>query len=218
MDPGDVRRIEQVVGDVQVVAIDGHVVAIGRSPLGVSPMLGLEDVGRVGAICVAHPDPQQSVARFDGVRVDDCSLRWVVAPRCLHTLPGAIEHQAVVPALDVVALHPAHRQRHLAMRACIGEGAVRTAGAAVDGDVLAQDRGRVRPVADLAFPRCDVPGVAEKHPSERSPTGLLVRLVRQAGRRSYSRSAHRTAHDERHRWRRRRAAVRPLAPDDCRPR
>ena len=179
------------------------------APGRVAPVLRLEDAGRVGTARIAHPDPQQAVPRFGRVRAHEgapCGGRSLPGA---FTSAGAVEDQPVVAALDVVALDSTHRQWHFAVRAGVGQRAVCTAGSAVDGDVLAQDGGRVRRVADFAFPRCDIPGVAEKHQRNRSPPPLdagWVGLGRQVVPTWCWRSAHRTGPGGRRRWRPHRAA------------
>ena len=161
--PRDVRRVKQVVGNVQVVAshVDGF--ALVAAPGRVVPMGNLVDGGRVGALRLTHPDPQQAVTLMQGVSTHTRTGRRAVHARHLDAGTAAVKGQAVVAAFQVVALDAPQRERQFAVRAGVFECGRAAVGFAVEHDVLAQHAHSQRLVAELTVPGSDVPGVAQKH-------------------------------------------------------
>src|SRR6266851_325707 len=63
MNPGDMRRVQQIVGHVEVIAIDRHRIAVSDAPGRIAVVIDAEDRRRLRQLRVAHPDPEQPVAR-----------------------------------------------------------------------------------------------------------------------------------------------------------
>lgn len=64
--PGQMARIEKLVGDVEVVPGHGHGLALVQAPLRVAPVRDLHDAAAVGRFRLTHPEEQQAVTRLDG--------------------------------------------------------------------------------------------------------------------------------------------------------
>ena len=112
-------------------------------------MLDLDDVGRIGPLGVAHPDPGQPVALDHrvGTHVRSPGNTTLVA-RCSHTGTVAVEHQAVVTALHPVVAPTTHGQGKLPVWTGIRQRGHRAVGPSEQADVIAKNGERRQVVAD----------------------------------------------------------------------
>ena len=163
MDPGDVGRIEQVVGHVEVVAVERHGLAAIDAPCRVVEILHLENVLRVGLFRLAHPYPEQAVALVNGVGAHLGDMGNTLCTRNAGAGARTVEGQAVIAAFHVVALDAAHGERQLAMGTGIFERGRASVLLAVKHDVYTEDGDGLQLAANLVIPGCDVPGILEKH-------------------------------------------------------
>ncbi len=163
MDPGNVGRIEQVVGHVEVVAVERHRLAAIDAPGRVIEIFHLENVLRVGLVRLAHPDPEQAVALMDGVGTHLGDMGNTLCTRDARAGARTVEGQAVIAAFHVVALDTAHGERQLAMGTGILQRGGLTILQAVKNDLFAEDGDGLQLAAYLVIPGRDVPGILEKH-------------------------------------------------------
>ncbi len=161
MYPGDVRGVEQVVGHVEVIAFDRHAVAAIKPPGRIAPVIDVHDFRGVGLGRFAHPDPDEAVTLFHWIRMYAGGFGHPLPTGRAGAGAGLIEGQAMVTALDFVALQTAHRQRQLAMRAGVLQ-RHRFAGAiAVHHDAFVKNGDGRQGMADVVVPTGDVPGVLQ---------------------------------------------------------
>ena len=160
MDPGHVGGVQQVVGDVEVVARYFHAIALVQAPLRVAPVIDGKDAVRVRQRGVAHPDPQQTIALLQWIGAHLCAAGWLVHARRFDAGARAVKGQAVVAAFELVVMQTAHGQRQLAVRAGIFQGHHAAILAAIEHDVLVQDFLGVQAFGDFLVPGGDIPGIA----------------------------------------------------------
>ena len=104
MDPGDMRRVEQIVDDVKIMAGDIHAAAGGPAPGRVVIIRNLDDAVRVCRRLITHPDPQDPPAINHRIGSDShTGRRRPILCRCPHTGAAAVEGQAMIAALDRLA-------------------------------------------------------------------------------------------------------------------
>ena len=163
MNPGNVRWIEQIVSHVEVIAIDRHRIAAGDSPGGIAVMVDAEYGRRLRQLRIAHPDPQQAVARDNGIAAHVRSLRNAVGTGQANALSAAIIGHAVISAFDVVAFDASHGQRQFAVHAGVFERNRTAVGFAVQHDPLIQHFDRHEPVRELNVQGRHVPCIAQEH-------------------------------------------------------
>ena len=163
MDPRHMRGVEQIVGHVEVIAIEQHRLAAIDAPSRIAPVIDLENQSRIRFFRFAHPYPEQSVTFGDRIRTNACNMRYLFSTGHARAGSGAVKSQAVIAAFDCVALDAAHGQRQLAVRACVfkrGHGTIRPA---IEDDIFAKDSGGLQLVRDLMVPCGNVPTVSKKH-------------------------------------------------------
>ncbi|MNT05300.1 hypothetical protein D3C72_1399150 [compost metagenome] len=155
--------VEQVVGHVQVIAVDGHRIATVQPPVRVVPLGNVEKLGRVGQRRIAHPQPYQAVALLYRVAADLRRLRNTRHASGLHAGAGTVERQPVVATLDHITLQAPHRQRQLTVRASILQGNHGTVRLAIQHDGFAKEDGRMQGLLHFGVPGGGVPGVSQEH-------------------------------------------------------
>ena len=111
MHPRDMRGIQQVVGDVQVIAGHGHGLTLVVAPGGVFPVRDVVNCLPGCAGRLTHPDPQQAVTVFQWKSPHQGSGRNVVGAWHLDAAPAAVKAQTVVATLQQVALDAPLRER-----------------------------------------------------------------------------------------------------------
>ncbi len=157
---GGVGLVEQVVRDHQVIA--GQ--ALGLALVGPGLVEGIgDDLGRIGLLGLAHPDPREIVAIGDREAAHLRLGRNELLVRDLDAAPGAVEDHAVIFAADVVANDLAQRQRHPAVAAAVLQRDRRAALGAIEHHRLVEERARDRLGGDFVRPAGDVPSIAEIH-------------------------------------------------------
>ena len=67
MHPGHMRRVEEIVDDIEIVAGDIHAAALGAPPSRIVIVRYFENPVSVGLVGVAHPDPQNAPAVLDRI-------------------------------------------------------------------------------------------------------------------------------------------------------
>ena len=162
MHPGHVRGVEQVVHQPEVVAAHGHAVALGQPPAGVVVVLDVDDGVVARQRRVAHPDEEQSVAVAHRVAAHARMRGDALLRRRVDAAAAAVEGQAVVAALEGVALDAAHRQRQPAVRAGVLQRHGRATLGAVEHHRLAEQAPRHGRAAHLAREGRRVPRVPEE--------------------------------------------------------
>jgi hypothetical protein len=162
MQEGQVRRVEQVLDQQQVVRLDVQVVAAVAPRRIVHPVEVL-DQRRVGLRRLAHPDPDPVVLLDDGIGADLRARGDHVLRRHSHALAGRIELQAMVGTLDDVADQPAHRQRRLAMAAAVFERNRFSRICSEKNHGFVQKDAALHRARHLVVPRADVPRVTHEH-------------------------------------------------------
>jgi hypothetical protein len=133
VDIGEVREVEHVVGDQQVMRL---VVQIRRF---IAPLRRVErerigdrrDVRELG-IAGPHPDPPLSLVHRETAHAKRAGRGRL--SRHLDAAAVGIELQTVIHAAKGVALEPAQRERRVAMRTAILEGVQRAVGPSIDHD------------------------------------------------------------------------------------
>ena len=164
MDVGQVREIEQVVADQQVVRVVVRVAALEAAPARIVEPVRVGDQRGVGFGRIAHPDPDPAMALDHREGAHAGIGRHGVLRRHFDALAGAVEQQAVIEAAHRVAFAPAARQGRAAMAAHVLEGHDLARLVAPQRQRQAEDRARQEAVLrHLLAPSSDVPGVLDEH-------------------------------------------------------
>jgi len=103
------RRIAEIVGEIEVMAIHRQRVAFDRAPFRIVILRQVVDIARIGQRRIAHPDPCKSHILDDRVAADARIGGDDRLAGDAHALPAAIEGHAVIAAFDGVAFEAAHR-------------------------------------------------------------------------------------------------------------
>src|SRR5262249_23562209 len=112
-----VREIEQIIHHELIVAGDVEI-ARNRSPTWVGIFVIVGDQVRIGRL-LAHPDPDEAVSLQRGKSLGRKLVRHRQVSGNIRAAPVSIEADAVIPALDVVAVDFARRQRRETVRATV---------------------------------------------------------------------------------------------------
>ena len=117
MHPGDMRRVEQIVDDIEIMAGDIHAAARGAAPGRIVEIRNVDDPVRVGVFGRAHPDPQQAPAVLHRIGSHPHAGRGrAFLRRGPHAGAAAVKGQAVIAAFDRVTNQPPLGQGQLAVR------------------------------------------------------------------------------------------------------
>ncbi len=83
MNPGHVRRVELVVGDVQNNCTERSWHRARCAPVGTVPLLDVEDGRRIGLLRVPHPHPDETLTLDRGIAANPRRLAngWLPGTR-----------------------------------------------------------------------------------------------------------------------------------------
>src|SRR6266850_3264288 len=162
MQEGQVRGVEQVLDQQQIVRLDVQIVAAEAPFRIVEPVEVLDQAG-ISLRRVAGPDPDPVVLLDDRVGLHFRRGRDAVLAGDLHAGARGIELQAVIRAMHDVADQLAHRELRLPMAAAVLERDGLALDRAIQHDRLVEDDAPDHAASDLVIPGGDVPGVANEH-------------------------------------------------------
>ena len=186
MEVGDVRQLEQIVDDQQVVGLDVEM-NLGDPPIGVAETRKIDDQVVVRVFDIAHPHIDEAVALDDGVRLHRQIRRPPRLAGDLDAIAAAVVRETVVAAFDGVADDVALRQGQPPVGAAVFQCDRGAVALSVQDDVFVQHRDRQRVGAEFIAPCRDVPMVSQEHRPLRSVSGVpQVRPNRGAPRSSSS--------------------------------
>ena len=118
MDEGFVTEIEQVIDEKPVVGV--HVViAFGDRPIGIVHPVKIGDERGVGQRWLAHPDPHERVLLVHRIDPHARLGRDRVLAGNVDAGAGRVEAQAMIAALDDIAIEAPERQRDITVRTAI---------------------------------------------------------------------------------------------------
>ena len=138
---GGVAEVEKIVDHQLVVGADDDAVALGgvefRHVIEHAEVRHLVGIGRR----VAHPDPDRLVLFEHRIAFDPGPRRNVLgAVRVVHAGAGAVELQAMIRALDAIAVNDfAHAQRREAVRTAVLDCRHAAVGLAIEHDRFGHD-------------------------------------------------------------------------------
>src|SRR5690606_9966475 len=117
-------EIEQIVGDELVIALHMQRAIDRREMLRVLVEGKGGDCADIGPRSLARPYPDEAIA-LGGGPARDMRIGWnrLAAMRIMRAAPVRAELQTMIAAFDMLALHPAQRQRREAMRTAIRDAA-----------------------------------------------------------------------------------------------
>ena len=116
-----VGEVHQVVDEQHEVALDVVVLRLVR-PVLVVVVPGIGNDGRgIGLRRIAGPDPEELVLLDERIALHARARRDAVLAGDVDALAAAVEHQAVVAALQALGDHLAARERSAAVRAAVLE-------------------------------------------------------------------------------------------------
>ena len=187
MHVAEVREIQQVVTDQQVVGVVVHVTGV-VAPVGAVAGIVVWQQGQIGFLGLAHPDKHPFVLRHHGVLLDAGLCGRLVHAGHFNALPLRVEQQAVVTAAQVVAFHAPFGQGRAAMATTVSQGH-KACSRPVHHNGLAQHgAGEYLPVGllgwDFVIPCDDVPAISDEHvcisSSGVNEWGYIERVARMA--------------------------------------
>ena len=153
------RRIAEVLGDVQVVAAYMQMVSMVRRPTVRLEFRHIEDQAWVGPILIAHPDPDDAMAFLGGVSVDIGGRRQIVLPRHAHAATIGSEGHPMVAALHVIADDPAFGERQIAVGAAVFQSDNVACFSAIADDASLQHYKRSQRAVEISRPSRHVPSI-----------------------------------------------------------
>src|SRR5690606_17022947 len=158
-----VRHIHQVVHHQLIACLD-FVYGVLVRPALVVVMEGVVDDARfIGQFGIAHPDPDELVLFDDGIMPDAGLGGNLVLGRNLDALSGAVEHHAVIAALEPALDDLAKAQRRGPMATSIFQRTDLSRVVAEEYDGLVHDGAGKGRLFDLMGPGAYVPGVSNEH-------------------------------------------------------
>jgi hypothetical protein len=171
------RKVHQVIEHEQIIGAQMHHRMLMRPDAGIVVVGIADDLRGIGFFRVTHPHPYEGVALDHRIGSHLRARRHLMVPRYEDTLSRRVESQAVISALDAARDHLAQGERRAAMAASILKRGDRARSIAKQHHRLAEDPARERALCDFVRPCRDIPGVANKHWSQRSPVGAQTKLL-----------------------------------------
>ena len=163
MNPGDMARVQKVVGNPKIVARDLKRAATGLSPGRVVVVRNIQDCRRIGLRGIARPDPHEPVAFRQRKGMDPRALRYgAVLGRRGHAGPRPVKGQPVIAADHPVPLQRPLRQGQLAMRTGVLQRHRAAIAPSEKDDLFSEKSQRAQIPPEVLAPARDIPGVARK--------------------------------------------------------
>ena len=156
----DMRRVEQIVGQLLIVRCDVGIRAVIDAPVRVPVGRQIEQQRFVGLFRFAGPHPDQAEPFGDWIRPHANVARYERLAGNFPAGASGIVLQPVIAALDAVAAHPAFRQGQELVGAAVFQRPDRSVAGTKRHDRLAEQLPADRTVVQLVQPCNRIPAVA----------------------------------------------------------